>query len=328
MAAIETSTNTIEGLILHIQRLSTEDGPGIRTTVFLKQCPLNCLWCHNPESISAKPQIQWFETRCIGCQTCIDTCPEGNLTMTDAGLVIDRSACKGCGTCARECPAGAIELLGTRITVEALVSELLKDRTYYETSDGGVTFSGGEPTMQPDFVAAVFQRLQAEGIRTALDTCGLCATRTLDKILPQTDMILFDIKHIDPEQHLVLTGQRNERILENLFYIRDYLTTRAPEKRLWIRTPLIPAATATPENLNGIGRFIAQNLDGVVERWELCAFNNLCCDQYRRLGIDWHYAAAPLMTAAELEIMARCAASSGVDPAIVIATGATRVANT
>ncbi len=324
-AMITAPAREVEGLILHLQRLSTEDGPGIRTTVFMKQCPLHCWWCHNPESISRKPELQWFESRCLGCQTCVNSCPRGCLVMTPAGLQIDRERCEGCGTCASKCPANAVELLGRRIGIEALVAELLKDRVYYEQSGGGVTFSGGEPLMQPGFTAAVFSRLQAAGIHTALDTCGLASDEALNRVLPYADLVLFDIKLIDPEKHRLYTGQSNEIILRNLLTIRDRMLAGELPRHLWIRTPLIPDATATYDNLTGIGQFIAEHLADVVERWELCAFNNLCRDQYKRLGIEWHYAGTPLMSRAELAQMADYARSSGVNPALVFPTGAARI---
>ncbi len=320
-----TSEKEITGLMLHIQRLSTEDGPGIRTSVFLKQCPLHCRWCHNPESISRQPEIQWLENRCIGCENCVNLCLEKALTMTDAGLVINRVVCTACGICAEECPATALELLGTYIGVDELVSQLLKDRVYYEQSGGGVTFSGGEPVMQPDFVAAVFRRLQEAGTHTALDTCGMVSFNSLSRVLPYTDMVLFDIKLIDPTAHQRFTGQSNDVILQNLRALRDYITGQSSDMRLWIRTPLIPGATATRANMTDIGTFIADNLCDVVERWELCAFNNLCRDQYRRLGIEWEYANTPLLSEAELEEMAECARSSQIDSRIVVQTGATQL---
>ena len=313
-----------QGYILHLQRLSTEDGPGIRTTVFFKGCPLRCQWCHNPESISVKPQVQWLENRCIGCGACVDACPNGCLSRTESGVVVDRACCAGCGACAEACPANAMELLGTGIGLEALVTEVLKDRAYFEQSGGGVTVSGGEPTMQPEFVAAFLRRLKAEGIHTALDTCGFCSTGSLEKVLPYTDLVLYDIKEIDADRHVAFTGQRNERILENLLFVRDYLLRESPDTALWIRTPVIPGATATCENLAGIGAFIAQNLPDLVRRWELCAFNNLCRDKYRRLDLNWRFADTPLMTVAALQALERGAKESGVDPEIVIATGATR----
>ncbi len=165
----------------------------------------------------------------------------------------------------------------------------------------------------------------AAGVRTALDTCGLCPPAALEQILPHTDVVLFDLKEIDPAKHRALTGADNRRILDNLLLVRDFIAARspAPSRCLWVRTPLIPGATATPENVAGIGRFIAGQMDGAVARWELCAFNNLCRDKYRRLGMAWDYAASPLLSAAELEELAECARRSGVEPGIVMATGAT-----
>lgn len=318
-----TVSSQLAGLVLHLQRLSTEDGPGIRTTVFFKGCSLRCGWCHNPESIALRPQVQWLENRCIGCDTCLAVCPDHCLSRTAAGVVIDRACCAGCGTCARECPANALELLGTRVGIDELVSELVKDRVYYAKSGGGVTLSGGEPLMQPDFVAALLARLQAAGVHTALDTCGAGAPESLALVLPHTDLVLFDLKEIEPGRHAALTGQDNRRILRNLLSICDGLSDR--EQTLWIRTPLIPGATATLENIGGIGAFLAENLDGVVARWELCAFNNLCRDKYRRLGMDWQYAAVPLLSPDDLLMYENAARRSGVDPSIVVATGATAV---
>jgi pyruvate formate lyase activating enzyme len=321
---MDRMTDTKLGRILHLQRLSTEDGPGIRTTVFFKGCPLRCGWCHNPESISRHPEVQWLETRCIGCRTCLDACPHGCLEMTDRGITIDRAHCTGCGACAQACPANAMELLGKTVGVEELVKEMCKDRTYFETSGGGVTVSGGEPTLQPDFLAALLGKLRKDGISTALDTCGLASPRSLEKILSHVDLVLFDLKEIDPDRHRTFTGQDNVAILEALLFTRDYLAGRASGTRLWIRTPLVPGATATPENVVGLGAFLARNLDGLVERWELCAFNNLCRDKYRRLGVTWRYAETPLLTAKELDAFEAQARRSGVNPDIVIATGATR----
>ncbi|OQA22465.1 MAG: Benzylsuccinate synthase activating enzyme [Chloroflexi bacterium ADurb.Bin360] len=311
--------------ILHLQRLSTEDGPGIRTTVFFKGCPLACAWCHNPESIPSQPQVQWLEQRCIGCGTCLEACPRGCLSRDTAGaIVIDRSCCAGCGTCATACPANALELLGRTLTVDELVREVLKDRAYFEASGGGVTLSGGEPTLQATFAKTFLQRMRAEGVQTALDTCGLMSPATLETLLPYVDLVLYDLKEIDAEKHRTFTGQSNTTILENARLLRRLIAESAPATRLWIRTPLIPGATATRENLLGLGAFITSTLDGVVERWELCAFNNLCRDKYRRLGLTWAFAATPLMTAEELAEMERWARESGVAPAMVLATGAAR----
>jgi pyruvate formate lyase activating enzyme len=330
-------TPSPQGTILHLQRLSTEDGPGLRTTVFFKGCPLHCAWCHNPESIPARMQIQWFSTRCILCLTCVETCPNSCLNMTADGLTIDRQRCdqSDCrGVCAAACPSGALEVLGQTVTVEALLADLLKDRAYYEVpvlppgrgekTAGGVTLSGGEPAFQPDFAEALLCALKEQGISTALDTCGLCSTGTLDRLLPYTDLVLFDLKMLDPELHHEFTGSSNLRILENLEHIRNFINRNERPIRLWIRTPLIPGATFSEQNLSAIGRHLADHLDGTVSRWELCAFNNLCRDQYTRLGLSWAYAATPLLTRAELAHCEHVAKSSGFQPDLILATGATK----
>ena len=314
----------VTGHILHLQRFSTEDGPGIRTTVFFKGCPLHCRWCHNPESLSTSPQIQWFAIRCLACDTCLTVCDDNCLTRTDAGLSIDRAQCNGCGRCAEACPAGAIELLGETTSVDELLVELLKDRVYYERSGGGVTLSGGEPTLQADFAEALLRALKAEGIATALDTCGLCQVDTLDRLLPYTDLLLYDLKLYDDELHRKYTGSSNRQILDNLLHLLDVQRSQPWPFKLWIRTPLIPQATATYDNLTALGYYLSDEVTGGVERWELCAFNNLCRDQYTRLGMEWSYAQTPLMTAAELAECEQTAKSAFNHPEIVHATGATR----
>ncbi len=314
----------IGGTILHLQRLSTEDGPGIRTTVFLKGCPLRCAWCHNPESIARYPQVHWIQNRCIGCNTCLEACPRGGLRRGETGLIIDRAVCQGCGSCAEACPAGALEVLGRAVQADDLVEELLKDRAYYEKSGGGVTLSGGEPTLQPEFSAEVFRLLRGAGISTALDTCGLCGQATLADLLPRCDLVLYDLKLLDSRQHRQFTGADNQRILENLTWLCGQLA-REGGARLWIRTPLIPRATFLEENIRGISAWLADHTLGQVERWELCAFNNLCRDKYARLDMDWEFAADGLMRADELAQAGEWAAQGGFDRARTFVTGAARM---
>lgn len=315
-----------EALVLQIIRMSTEDGPGIRTTVFFKGCTLGCAWCHNPESISPKTQVCWIGNRCIGCRTCLDVCPEKVLSMTPEGIVIDRTRCRGCGTCADACPGTALERLGTKWRLDDLVAEVLKDRAYFDASGGGITVSGGEPTMQPEFAAAFLKSLKEKGVHTALDTCGQCGKDALDAILPHAAMILYDLKLFDPETHRRFTGHANERILDNLVHVAGAIRARIPRATLWIRTPIIPGATDSPENIGRIGKFIS-SLPGAVSRWELCAFNNLCRDKYRRLDREWMFADAGLLTEGAMNGLAEAARNSGVDPGIVCWSGATKHIN-
>lgn len=312
-------------LILHLQRLSTEDGPGIRTTIFFKGCPLSCCWCHNPESIAPYPQVHWVESRCIGCDSCLAACPHNALSrLPDGTIHIDRSRCQGCGTCAAACPANAMEVLGQRVTQQWLLDELLKDQAYFKTGGGGVTASGGEPTMQAAFVAELFEQLQARGIHTALDTCGYCSSNALFQVLPHTDLMLYDLKLFNPVKHTETTGQDNQRVLENLLAAAKWIQEGRIATRLWIRTPLIPDITTTKDNLQSVSRFLHMHLENIVDRWELCAFNNLCRDKYRRLDLTWRFADTPLMSQPELDTCAAYAKAGPFDPTRVIVTGAAK----
>jgi pyruvate formate lyase activating enzyme len=312
----------MEGFILDIQKLSTEDGPGIRTTVFFKGCNLRCAWCHNPESIPAKSQAVWVKARCIGCGSCVKSCPKGALTFGAGGVVADQDKCTGCLTCAESCPTGAMERKGVVYTTDALGAELLKDKTYFEKSGGGVTASGGEPLLQAALVRELFRTLRGENVHTALDTAANVPWEVLASVLEVSDMLLLDIKMVDNALHRRFTGVSNARILDNAARAAQY--AREHGTALWVRTPVIPGATDSEENVAAVGAFIALNMAGTVHRWELCAFNNLCRDKYERLGQEWDYKDEPLMRRADMERLRDIAAQSAGLDVTVVWTGAVR----
>ncbi|MBC7226524.1 MAG: glycyl-radical enzyme activating protein [Thermoflexales bacterium] len=282
------------GITFNIQRFSTEDGPGIRTTVFLKGCPLRCAWCHNPEGLSPRPELVWYDVRCIGARDCLRACPVGALELTPAGMRIDRERCTVCGECARACPAAALEVIGREWTPEALFAEIEKDRVFYETSGGGVTFSGGEPMRQSDFVREVARLCREAGISVALDTCGAAPWERYEEVLPFMDLVLYDLKIWDPDRHRAATGVDNARILENARRIA------AAGHPMWIRTPVIPSYTADEANIAALAAFIADELPS-VQRWDLLAYTNLGQPKYHRLDRPYALEGVPLLTREEME---------------------------
>ncbi|MRR37158.1 glycyl-radical enzyme activating protein, partial [bacterium] len=308
----------------NIQKYSLHDGPGIRTTVFFKGCSLRCAWCHNPESISPKPQVHWAGTRCIGCMSCLGACPEQALTAEEGRISIDRSKCTTCLSCVNACPSTAMDVYGKVYTVDQVVKEVLKDRTYYEKSGGGVTLSGGEPTLQHVFARALLKELKQEGIHTAVDTCGQCPWENIEALLPYADLVLYDMKMIAPDPHRENTGATSTLILENLLHLASFMDKIRFPKDLWIRTPIIPGRTLDPVTIRAIGTFIREKLDRQVRRWDLCAFNNLCTHKYEELGMDWPLKTLELAGTEDMERLAAVARKVLEKPGAVFTSGPMR----
>ncbi len=296
---------SVEGITTNIQRCSTEDGPGIRTTVFLKGCPLSCVWCHNIETIDPAPQLVWHSGRCIADLACIKVCPENALSLISDGMKIDRTLCTVCGKCVEVCPTTAMEMVGTEWDVDVLVQELLKDKVFFDTSGGGVTISGGEALFQLDFSVKIAKGLKKEGVHVALDTCGYGSEGTLNKILSVVDMVLYDLKIIDSQRHKNATGVPVERVLDNARIIAAW------GKPVWIRTPVIPDYTDDEANIRAIARFIIEHMPN-AERYDLLAFNNMCIDKYALFELEYPLREVPLVPEEHMERLAHAAREEGV----------------
>lgn len=242
--------NTLSGILFDIRKYSVHDGPGIRTTVFFKGCPLNCWWCHNPEGKSPDIEIFQRDNRCIRCGACLDVCECGAIIQHNDSFETDRSLCTLCGACVAECYAEARELVGKRMTVAEVMEAIERDRPFYQQSGGGVTFSGGEPLFQPSFLAALLKACQSQGIHTALDTSGYASWKTIDCLRQNVDLFLYDLKLIDEDRHRQFTGVSNGIILENLRRLSEL------GHRLFVRFPIIPFINDDDQNLSQMVEFL------------------------------------------------------------------------
>ena len=267
------------GQVFDIQRFSIHDGPGIRTTVFLKGCPLRCLWCGNPESLRQEPSLSYLADRCIACGACLPACPERALSADAAGkAVLDRSRCTVCGDCVSECDPKALELVGREMSVDEVLQAALRDRDYYQASGGGLTLSGGDPVFQPQFAEALLRGAKSQGLHCCVETSGYALWGAIRGLLPLVDLWLYDFKETDPRLHEQYTGKPNALILANLRQLH------AEGARIRLRCPLVPGHNARQEHLDGIvaiTRELAQ-LEGV----ELLPYYDLWRAKLKRFGLE------------------------------------------
>jgi len=265
------------GRVFDVQRFSLHDGPGIRTVVFLKGCPLRCAWCANPESQQPRPQIAWFESRCAGCGRCAGACPQGAISMDGGRVRTDRGACTACGDCAAVCSRGARRRMGRETTVDEVTAEVRRDAPFFRRSGGGITFSGGEPLSQPGFLLESLRVCRRWGYHTAVETCGQARWKDLREVAELTDLFLYDLKHMDPRRHKTLTGAGNELILRNL---EELLALGA---EVTVRVPAVPGANDDRESLAAFGTFVASH--PAIRRVELLPCHALGAHKYAALDL-------------------------------------------
>ena len=264
------------GLVSNIQRFSIHDGPGIRTTVFLKGCNLACSWCHNPETVSPKPELQYLPDKCIACGACAGVCRFDAQAMIDGKHAFYRERCTVCGECVAVCYAGALELIGKEMTPEEVVAEVMLDEPFYRNSGGGVTVSGGEPLLQVDFTVSILSMCRERGLHTAVETAMAWPWDRIQRVLEFTDLVMMDIKHLSDEEHRKWTGVGNQRILENA---RKLSQTGIP---FIVRTPVVPGVNDSGEIISAIAAFVSELPN--AEYYELLPFHPLGSGKYAALG--------------------------------------------
>ncbi len=266
-----------KGIIFDIKRYAIHDGPGIRTTVFFKGCPLHCPWCHNPEGQEEKPEIMWQASRCaLECTACVSVCPQMAVEKKARIVLIDRQKCDLCGQCVEACLYEALEIVGREVTVEEVMAEVEKDRIFYEESGGGVTFSGGEPLFQPDFLEALLEACRQRNIQTAIDTCGYVSPEVMERIAQKVDLFLYDLKIIDDRKHREYTGVSNKLIFENLKMLLK------KKKPVIIRIPLISGINDDQPNIKATVNFL-YSLNSLKEV-NLLPYHKGGDEKFRKLG--------------------------------------------
>lgn len=284
------------GRIFNLQHFSVNDGPGIRTTVFMKGCPLHCAWCHNPESISPEKEILLRPERCIRCGKCVAICRHHAAISVNGAFGVDRELCAQCGECVEECVSEARNIVGLDMSVEAVMDEILKDRIYYEQSGGGVTFSGGEPLLQHEFLNTILSACRHEGIHTAVDTTGLTSPSILEKVANLTDLFLYDIKTMDDGRHRQFTGVSNRLILENLRLLDEW------NKKVIVRVPIIPGINMDRVSIQRIGEFVATLRN--IHEINLLPYHKTGINKYERIDADYQLDGIQPPTMAEMNRVA------------------------
>ena len=282
-------------LLFDIKRYALHDGPGIRTTLFLKGCPLRCVWCHNPESWSPLPQRLYRQSRCIGCRTCVDACPQQALALTPAGIRPTGAPCTVCGTCARECPTTALEISGRAWPLAELMAEVEKERDVMERSGGGVTLCGGEPLLHPDYTLELLRELGRRGFHRAVDTTLYAAPEVVRAVAAQCELLLVDLKVMDSAAHARFTGVPNERILDNIRLISELGAT------FFIRIPLIVGVNADPANREAVVRFLS-SLPNPPQEIDLLPYHDIGKGKHERMGTTYNPDGIPLATPSEAEL--------------------------
>jgi|TARA_B100001964_G_scaffold200375_1_gene227305 pyruvate formate lyase activating enzyme len=270
-------TGQLSGRIFDVQRFSIHDGPGIRTTVFLKGCPLRCQWCHNPEGISPRQQLSFLQDKCVDCGFCFEACPEGAHHRVNGQHAIDRQACAVCGRCTEKCRSQGLEIVGREATVAEIIGEVLRDLPFYETSDGGMTLSGGEPLLQVEFCAALLQAGREAGLHCVVETCGHSPWERYERVLPWLDMVLFDLKETDPDRHVRYTGVDNKLILANLYRLHEAGAT------ILLRLPIVPGMNDRAAHFRAIAG-IAGDLPDLLGV-EVMPYHRLGLSKIQRFGL-------------------------------------------
>jgi pyruvate formate lyase activating enzyme len=283
-----------KGIIFDIERFAIKDGPGIRTLVFMKGCPLECKWCANPESHNPRPEIFYYPNKCTGCGRCAMNCPENAITLDgQLGAVTDFGACSTCGLCVAKCFYDARKIVGKQFSVSQLMSEIMKDEPFYRDSGGGVTFSGGEPLIQIEFLLDLLSNCKAKNLHTAIETCGYASWESFQEVLPLLDLVFFDFKHIDAEKHRLWTGADNCRIMDNLIRVSDSFDN------LVVRIPVIPFFNNFSAELKKMFAFLSKLRR--VEAVELLPYHRLGSSKYKGLGREYGLEGVEALTPDDLE---------------------------